>query len=130
MNINARTLAITPFSRQIKTDLSVLVIAGIAAFSAATVSAQSSMSPAERPSMQPRTTEQAPSAPGGMAPNRQPSEEQVTKQFQAADANGDGKLSKEEAKTAMPGVYRNFERIDTKAQGFITKDDLMMAMAR
>ena len=93
------------------------------------------MSPAERPAAQPGATEQVPSSPGGMppggmAPNRQPSDQQVTKQFQAADANGDGKLSKEEAKTGMPGVYRNFERIDTKAQGFITQEDLMMAMKR
>ena len=107
-----------------------LALAGLAAFGATTVSAQSPMSPAERPSAQPGTTEEAPSASGGMAPNRQPSDQQVSKQFQAADTNGDGKLSKEEAKTGMPGVYRNFERIDTKGQGFITQEDRMMAMKR
>jgi EF hand len=130
MNVNTQSLACTPLSSRLKKQLSITAIAGLAAFGAATVSAQSSMSPAERPSAQPGTTEQAPSSSGGMAPNRQPSDQQVTKQFQAADANGDGKLSKEEAKTGMPGVYRNFERIDTKAQGFITQEDLMMAMKR
>ena len=141
MNVNTQALAFTPLSShyaRVKKQLSVMAIAGLTAFGAANVYAQSTpspMSPAERPSAQPGTTGQAPSAPGGMpsggvAPNRQPSDQQVTQQFQAADANGDGKLSKEEAKTGMPGVYRNFERIDTKAQGFITQEDLMMAMKR
>ena len=137
MNVT-QPLACTPlFSRsaRVKKQLSFVAIGCLAAFGAATVSAQSPMSPAERPSAQPGTTEQAPSSPGGIpsggvAPNRQPSDQQVSKQFQAADTNGDGKLSKEEAKTGMPGVYRNFERIDTKAQGFITQEDLMMAMRR
>ena len=130
MNVNTQPLACTPLASRVKKQLSLIAIAGLAAFGAASVSAQSSMSPAERPAAQPGTTEQAPSSPGGMAPNRQPSDQQVSKQFQAADANGDGKLSKDEAKTGMPGVYRNFERIDTKAQGFITQEDLMMAMKR
>jgi EF hand len=135
MNVNTQALSFSSSSSRARKNLSVLAVAGLAAFGAATVSAQSTMSPAERPSAQPGTTEQAPSSSGGMpsggvAPNRQPSDQQVSKQFQAADANGDGKLSKEEAKTGMPGVYRNFERIDTKGQGFITQEDLMMAMKR
>lgn len=130
MNVNTQALVFTNFPGRAKKQLSVIAFAGLAAFGAASVSAQSSMSPAERPSAQPGTTEQAPSSSGGVQPNRQPSDQQVTKQFQAADANGDGKLSKEEAKVGMPGVYRNFERIDTKGQGFITQEDLMMAMKR
>jgi EF hand len=142
MNIHSQPLALVSFTSfasftpvaslisRVKKNLSVLAIAAVAVFGAATASAQSPMSPAERPSAQPGTTEQAPSSPGGMAPNRQPSDQQVSKQFQAADANGDGKLTKEEARTGMPGVYRNFERIDTKGQGFITQEDLMMAMKR
>lgn len=133
MNVNTQPLdatALTPHSARVARQLLLMALACLAAFGAAAVFAQSPMSPAERPSGQPGTTEQAPSSPGGVAPNRQPSDQQVSKQFQAADANGDGKLSKEEAKTGMPGVYRNFERIDTKAQGFITQEDLMMAMRR
>lgn len=135
MNVNTPSLAFTPFSGRAAKRFSAIAFAGFAAFGAATVSAQSSMSPAERPQMQPGTTEQAPSATGGMPsgsvqPNRQPTEQQVSQQFQAADANGDGKLSKEEAKTGMPGVFRNFERIDTKGQGFVTQEDLMLAMKR
>jgi EF hand len=141
MNVNTQPLDSTLFSSpassrfssraaQVTQQLSWMAIACLAAFSAAAVFAQSPMSPAERPSAQPGTTEQAPSSSGGVAPNRQPSDQQISKQFQAADANGDGKLSKEEAKTGMPGVYRNFERIDTKGQGFITQEDLMMAMKR
>lgn len=141
MNANTCSLAFNPLSSRCssrfsslstraKKQLWMLAIMGFAAFAATTASAQSPMSPAERPSAQPGTTEQAPGSSGGMPPNRQPSDQQVSKQFQAADANGDGKLSKEEAKTSMPGVHRNFERIDTKGQGFITQDDLMMAMKR
>lgn len=146
MNVNTQPLAATALSSRLSScfpasagqvikQLSWMAIACLAAFGAAVVWAQSPMSPADRPSAQPGMTEQAPSSSGGMpsggvAPNRQPSDQQVTKQFQAADANGDGKLSKEEAKTGMPGVYRNFERIDTRGQGFITQDDLMMAMRR
>ena len=133
MNVNHRTLAFTPLSlrsTRVKKHLSAIIIGCLAAFGAATVSAQSPISPAERPAAQPRANEQAPGAAGAIPPNRQPSDQQVGKQFQAADANGDGKLSKEEARTSMPGVFRNFERIDTKGQGFITQDDLLLAMKR
>jgi EF hand len=122
--------ASSPRATRFRKQLSLIAAAGLAVFGAATALAQSPMSPAERPAAQPGTTEQAPSSSGGMAPNRQPSDQQVSKQFQAADANGDGKLTREEAKVGMPGVYRNFERIDTKGQGFITQEDLMMAMKR
>lgn len=133
MNVNQRTLAFTPSSlrsTRVKKHLSAIAIGCFAVFGVATGSAQSSMSPAERPAAQPGATEQAPGAAGGIPANRQPSDQQVGKQFQAADANGDGKLSKEEAKTSMPGVFRNFERIDTKGQGFITQEDLLLAMKR
>lgn len=136
MNVNNRTLALafTPLSlrsTRVKKHLSAIAIGCLTVFGVATVSAQSSMSPAERPAtQQPGATEQAPGAAGGIPANRQPSDQQVGKQFQAADANGDGKLSKEEAKTSMPGVFRNFERIDTKGQGFITQEDLLLAMKR
>ena len=135
MNVNKRTLALalTPLSlrsTRVKKHLSAIAIGCLAVFGAATVSAQPSMSPAERPAAQPGATEQTPGAAGGIPANRQPSDQQVGKQFQAADANGDGRLSKEEAKTSMPGVFRNFERIDTKGQDFITQEDLLLAMKR
>ncbi len=103
----------------------------LAAFGAASVTAQSSMSPSQPPSAQPgsTTTEQSPGTPAPQS-RQQPSKQQVAEQFQAADANGDGKLTKEEAKTGMPGVYRNFDKVDVKGQGFITPEDLAVAMKR
>ena len=72
----------------------------------------------------------APSGGAGPASANQPTDKEIATQFKAADANGDGKLTKDEAKVSMPGVHRNFDRIDTKGAGFITQDDLMMAVKR
>ena len=44
-------------------------------------------------------------------------------QFRAADANGDGRLSVEEAKS-FGFVARNFDAIDTERRGAVTFDDL------
>ena len=43
--------------------------------------------------------------------------------FQAADTNGDGKLSRSEAQ-AMPMVAKHFDEIDTNKDGYITCDEL------
>ncbi len=110
--------------------LAALAVGCAAVIGAGAVSAQSTMSPSEKPpAAQPGATGQS---PGMSAPQtqQQPSKQQVDEMFKAADANGDGKLSKEEAKTGMPGVYRNFDRIDTTGKGFITTDDLAVAMKR
>lgn len=41
-----------------------------------------------------------------------------------ADANGDGKLSQEEAKTAFPRMNeRIFHRLDRNKDGFLSKED-------
>lgn len=44
--------------------------------------------------------------------------------FKAADANGDGKLSKEEASEANPVLAQHFEDIDTNRDGFLTKSEI------
>jgi Ca2+-binding EF-hand superfamily protein len=40
--------------------------------------------------------------------------------FHQADANGDGKLTREEAQKGMPRVYQHFSEIDTDNKGYVT----------
>lgn len=49
--------------------------------------------------------------------------------FAAADKDGDGKLTREEAKAGMPRVYSNFAKIDQGGKGFVTVEDIKAAMA-
>ena len=44
--------------------------------------------------------------------------------FKAADKDGDGKISREEANAALPRIARNFDAIDTNKDGFVTKEEL------
>lgn len=53
----------------------------------------------------------------------------LTKRFNAADANGDGKLSHDEAKAKMPRVYDSFDDIDTSGQGYVTLQQLKQYLA-
>jgi Ca2+-binding EF-hand superfamily protein len=45
---------------------------------------------------------------------------QVKERFAAADSNGDGKLSKDEAKLGTPQLFEHFEFIDGNDDGFVT----------
>jgi len=47
--------------------------------------------------------------------------------FKKADINGDGRLSLDEARKGMPGVARNFERIDANKDGVVTREELEAA---
>jgi hypothetical protein len=47
--------------------------------------------------------------------------------FKKADANGDGRLSREEAKKGMPQLARDFDRIDTNKDGMVTVEELEAA---
>jgi len=49
---------------------------------------------------------------------------EMQKRFAAADANGDGKLSKDEAKGKMPFVYKHFDEIDSAHSGAVTLSDI------
>jgi Ca2+-binding EF-hand superfamily protein len=48
----------------------------------------------------------------------------MKQQFNAADSNGDGKLTREEAKAGMPFVYKHFDEIDTSKKGYVTVEDI------
>jgi Ca2+-binding EF-hand superfamily protein len=49
---------------------------------------------------------------------------EMQKRFAAADANADGKLTKDEAKGKMPFVYKHFDEIDTAHSGAVTLADI------
>ena len=44
--------------------------------------------------------------------------------MKAADKDGDGKFSREEANASLPRIAKNFDAIDTNKDGFVTKDEL------
>jgi len=47
--------------------------------------------------------------------------------FKKADANGDGRLSREEAQKSMPQLARDFDRIDANKDGLVTLEELEAA---
>jgi len=51
-------------------------------------------------------------------------EAQMEQRFAAADANSDGKLTRDEAKAGMPRVYQQFDAIDGTHKGYVTLDDI------
>ena len=56
--------------------------------------------------------------------------EQFNKRFEAADANQDGRLTKEEAQAKMPGVASHFDEIDSDKKGYVTKKDIAQSMKK
>ena len=48
----------------------------------------------------------------------------MQQRFAAADANGDGRLTKDEAKGKMPFVYKHFDEIDTAHSGSVGMADI------
>ena len=50
--------------------------------------------------------------------------QQFMQRFNAADTNGDGKLTREEAKAGMPFVYKHFDEIDKDKKGYVTVEDI------
>ena len=51
----------------------------------------------------------------------------IRERFKKADANGDGRLSREEAKKGMPQLARDFDRIDANKDGMVTLEELEAA---
>ena len=50
--------------------------------------------------------------------------EAFKERFDAADANHDGLLTKEEAQGKMPKVYEHFDEIDTEHKGAVSERDI------
>ena len=53
--------------------------------------------------------------------------ERLPERFAAADRDGDGRLTRDEARAGMPGVYRRFDALDRDRRGWLTIDDLRQA---
>ncbi len=49
---------------------------------------------------------------------------ELQKRFAAADKNGDGRLTKEEAQAGMPMVYKHFDEIDKARAGSVSLADI------
>ena len=49
---------------------------------------------------------------------------EMQKRFAAADKNGDGRLTKDEAQAGMPYVYKHFDEIDSAHSGAVTLADI------
>lgn len=49
---------------------------------------------------------------------------ELKKRFSAADVDHDGLLTRDEAKSGMPFVYRNFDAIDTARAGRVSMTDI------
>jgi Ca2+-binding EF-hand superfamily protein len=48
----------------------------------------------------------------------------MRERFAAADKNGDGRLTREEANGKMPRVYNNFQIIDRGGKGYVTLQEI------
>lgn len=48
----------------------------------------------------------------------------LEQKFNEADANHDGKLTREEADGKMPRVYKMFDEIDTEKNGYVTLEQI------
>ena len=66
----------------------------------------------------------AQAANGDRAERAQQMAAEMQKRFAAADANADGKLTKDEAKGKMPFVYKHFDEIDSTHAGAVTLADI------
>jgi len=58
------------------------------------------------------------------AQQQKPDGDELAKRFAAADKDGDGRLTLEEATAGMPRVARNFDKIDKDKKGYVTLDQL------
>jgi EF hand domain-containing protein len=67
---------------------------------------------------------QTAAAPAAPAPDAQDVRARIGERFSAADADHNGKLTREEATAKMPMVARNFDQIDKSHKGFVTLDDV------
>ncbi len=53
---------------------------------------------------------------------------ELPKRFAHADANHDGRLTREEARDTMPRVHMYFDEIGTAGRGYVTEQDIRDAV--
>lgn len=71
--------------------------------------------------------------PGLAAPSAerlQKLDDALAKRFAAADSDGNGQLTRAEAKAGMPRVHEHFDAIDTAAQGYVTREQVRSFTAK
>lgn len=68
-----------------------------------------------------QNTANLPAAPANQA--------EVEARFKAADKNGDGKITREEAQAGMPRVAMAWDKIDIDKKGYITLEQLLIISA-
>lgn len=61
---------------------------------------------------------------GDRAQKAQKAMAELESRFNAADANHDGRLTRDEAKGKMPRVAQSFDAIDAQKNGYVTLDDI------
>ena len=68
--------------------------------------------------------------PGGAMMKMDPAlrDAMVEQRFKAADKDGDGKLTKDEAEKGMPRVAAHFDEIDRDHKGYVTLDEIKASM--
>lgn len=64
------------------------------------------------------------SAQGADSARQEKMRAELQKRFTAADANADGRLSRDEAKRGMPRIYRNFDAIDAEKTGSVSLEQI------
>lgn len=69
-------------------------------------------------------TARAQGAPAGDGSRAERMLQTLHKRFGAADANTDGRLTRDEAKSKMPWVYKHFDAIDSGKSGSVTMADI------
>jgi len=73
-----------------------------------------------QPAPQAQAAPQAQQAPAKPM-NAQEMKAAFAEKFRQADADNDGKLTRQEAEAGMPEVAKNFDKIDTKKKGYVTQ---------
>lgn len=63
-------------------------------------------------------------APASAPMTASEAKQKFAERFAAADANHDGKLTREEAQAGMPDVYTHFSEIDRKKKGYVTQKQI------
>lgn len=63
--------------------------------------------------------------PSGPPPGKGPGA--MGERIKAADKNGDGFISREEAQASLPKVAENFDRMDLNKDGFISREEFQRA---
>lgn len=71
---------------------------------------------------------EVPQPPANMTPGDR--KKWFSERFKAADADHDGKLTREEARAGMPEVYKRFDKLDARKRGYLTERQVGAAWSK